>query len=125
MDQETQCFASLADAVAALHATAARLVLARFEPIPTETVIIAVNAAAAADPTTPRPGEHPDFRRDHDRTADIELDYLYEQLWTRGHARQVLSLDGGHLYELTVTRIEIAGEDGLYAFVSTKPRSPP
>jgi hypothetical protein len=124
MDEKERRFASLADAIAALHATTAPLVLARIERTPRETVIVAANAAAAANPTTPRPGEHPDFRRDQDRTADVELEYLHEQLLQRGHAQQVLSLDGGSLYELTATRIEIAGQDGVHAFVSSKLRSP-
>jgi hypothetical protein len=63
-------------------------------------------------------GDHPDSRRDRDVTPDLELEYLYHQLVERGHARQLLSLDGGHLYELTVARIMVEGDDAVYCYVS-------
>src|SRR5580704_8951043 len=99
MDGGKYRFASLADAVAALHATAEPMLLTRFEPVAAERVVIAVNAAAATDRASPAPGEHPDARRDRDVTADVEIDYLYRQLIERGHARQVVSI-GGRLREL-------------------------
>ena len=79
-------FPSLADAIAALHHAQQPLVLTRFEPEPAARVVIAVNTAAAAIGTVPAPGEHPDWRRDRSMTADIELQYLYQQLVDRGHA---------------------------------------
>jgi hypothetical protein len=66
----------------------------------------------------PAVGDHPDSRRDRDVTPDIELEYLYHQLVERGHAKQLLSLDGGYLYELTVARIIVAGDEAVYGFVS-------
>ena len=116
-------FASLGDAIAALDSAAEAIVLARFAPVPADNVIIAVNEAAAANPLTPLPGDHPDERRDRNLTADIELDYLYRQLIERGHARQVLAL-GGHLRELTINRVEINGDERVYAFVKPRLRDP-
>jgi hypothetical protein len=115
-------FPSLEAAITALHASPAPLVLVRFAPMPEETTVIAVNDAAAANPTTPLPGDHPDTRRDHALTADVEIDYLYRQLVSRGHARQVISLDGGHFHEISVNRIEIRGDDAIYGFVSATER---
>jgi hypothetical protein len=116
-------FVSLADAVAALHATSEPMALTRFESVVAERVVIAVNAATAADRASPVPGEHPDARRDRDVTADVELDYLYRQLVERGHARQVVSI-GGRLRELTVNRVYIEGDDAVYGFVSPRSREP-
>lgn len=117
-------FAVLDAAVAALDAVPEPLVLSRFEPVPSDNVIIAANEAAARSPIMPGPGQHPDRERDRDVSADIELDYLYRQLVERGHARQVLSL-AGRLYELTVNRVEIDGDARIYAFVSRKPLEDP
>jgi hypothetical protein len=117
-------FASLADAIAALEREPAPMTLTRFAPDPADHVIIAVNAAGAAIPHVPAPGDYPDRRRDLDATADVELDYLYRQLVERGHARQVLSMDGGHLVELTVTRVAIAGDDAVYGFVVPRSLDP-
>jgi hypothetical protein len=123
MDGGKYRFASLADAVAALHATAEPMLLTRFEPVAAERVVIAVNAAAATDRASPAPGEHPDARRDRDVTADVEIDYLYRQLIERGHVRQVVSI-GGRLRELTVNRVYIEGDDALYGFVLPRSREP-
>jgi hypothetical protein len=60
MDGGKLRFVSLADAVAALHATSEPMALTRFEPVVAERVVIAVNAATAADRASPVPGEHPD-----------------------------------------------------------------
>lgn len=116
-------FASLGDAIAALKAIAEPRLLTRFDPVPTESLVIAVNEAAGSDPVNPVPGEHPDRRRNRDLTADVEIDYLYRQLVERGHARQVLSLSG-RLYELSVDRVEIEGDDAIYGFVMRLPRDP-
>ncbi|MGH7092100.1 MAG: hypothetical protein ACREFB_01025 [Stellaceae bacterium] len=118
-------FCSLAEAVAAMHAAGEPMVLTRFAPEPRDTVVIAVNTAAAAEPTLPHPGDHPDLRRNPSLTADIELDYLYRQLAQRGHAQQVLSLDSGELRELAITRVDIDGDDRLYGFVSPRVRAAP
>ncbi len=99
------------------------LVLSRFEPTPADSVIIAANPAAAANPYSPVAGTHPDRERDRDVSADFELEYMYRQLIERGHARQVVSL-GGRFFELTASRVEIAGDDAVYAFVERKPRQP-
>jgi hypothetical protein len=99
------------------------MVLTRFDPTTADRVVVAINAAAAADRTTPAPGERPDIRRDRDVTADVELEYLCRQLIERGHARQVVSI-GGRLMELTVNRIFIEGDDALYGFVSPRSRAP-
>jgi hypothetical protein len=117
-------FTAIDEAIAALKANERPLVLARFGAMPLDTVIIAVNDAAAAHPTTPQPGDHPDQRRDRDMTADIELDYLYRQVVGRGHAQQVISLDGGRLYELEATRVMISSEPGVYAFIAATLREP-
>jgi hypothetical protein len=121
MKQEHSRFVSLADAIAALEQEAAPMTLTRFSPNPAAHVIIAVNAAVAAVPGMPIPGEHPDQRRDRHITADVELEYLYRLLVERGHARQILSVDDGHLIELTVTRVEIADNVAIYGFVMPKP----
>src|SRR5258708_23967415 len=70
----------LPDAIATVRRLRAPLLLARFALLPAESVVIAVNGAAAAWPETPAPGEYLDCRRDRHITADIELDYLYYQL---------------------------------------------
>ncbi len=110
-------FASRAEAVCALQRIRQPMILVRFEADQGQSVVVAVNAAAAAIPAMPAPGAHPDARRDRKVTADVELEYLYAQLIERGRARQVLSLDGGDLYELTVRRIGIDDDDRVYAFV--------
>lgn len=114
-------FASIVDAIAAMRATAKPLVLTRFAPATRGRLVIAVNAAAALLPTTPSVGENPDLRRDPDVTADVEIDYLFRHLVERGHARQVLSING-RLVELDVTRVEIEGDEAVYGFVSATPR---
>jgi hypothetical protein len=116
-------FASHAAAITALQQEPAPITLTRFARTPEAHVIVAINDAAAAIPYIPVPGEHPDRRRDRLVTADIELEYLYQQLIERGHAQQVLSIDHGHLVELTVIRVEIAGDPEIYGFVLPKPVS--
>jgi hypothetical protein len=117
-------FASLPDAIAALRAIAEPMVLTRVDQNASGTVIIAVNEAAAARPAMPLVGEHPDSRRDRNVTADVELDYLYRHIVERGHAQQVVSIDG-LLYELTATRVEIDDDPAIYALVAAKLRNPP
>ena len=124
MDGEGLCFASLADAVAALLAVAEPRALTRFEPVAADRVVIAINEAAAANAASPRPGDRPDLRRDQNRTADIELDYLYRQLVERGHARQVVVFDN-RIAELAVTRVHIDGDDRVYGFVAPRYLDPP
>jgi hypothetical protein len=113
-------FASQAEAIAAMQQELAPMTLTRFAPTPEAHVIVAINDAAATIPYIPVPGEHPDRRRDRLVTADIELEYLHQQLIERGHAQQVLSIDHGHLVELTVIRVEIAGDPEIYGFVLPK-----
>ena len=110
-------FPSLAEAVCALQRIRQAMILVRFEAEQGQSVVVAVNAAAAAIPAMPAPGEHPDARRDRKVTPDVELEYLYAQLIERGRARQVLSLDGGDLYELTVRRVRIGDDDRVYGLV--------
>ena len=117
-------FADLDEAVAALNRLTEPFVLSRFEPVPSDTVIVAANPAAAANPYSPVPGTQPDRERDRDVSADVELEYMYHQLVERGHARQVVSL-GGRLFELAATRVEVAGDDAVYAFVARKPLEMP
>jgi len=116
-------FTSLAEATAAIRGLSDPVVLIRFATTPDDDVVIAANDAAAATPFTPAAGEHPDRRRDRSLTADIEIGYLHRQLLERGHARQVIALDGGHLHEVTVTRVKVEGDDAVYGFASGKPRS--
>ena len=123
MDRDKFRFASLADAIAALHATTEPMLLTRFEPAAADRVVIAVNAAAAADQASPVPGEHLDARRDRDITADVEFDYLYRHLVERGRAQQVVSI-GGRLRELIINRVYIAADDAMYGFVSPRTREP-
>jgi hypothetical protein len=118
MDSSHSTFASLEAATAVLHRIREPLIIIRFAPDPAEWMVVAVNDAAAAISTMPAVGDHPDSRRDRDVTPDLELEYLYHQLVERGHARQLLSLDGGHLYELAVSRIMVAGDDAVYGYVS-------
>lgn len=99
------------------------MTLTRFASTPEAHVIVAINDTAAAIPYIPVPGEHPDRCRDRFVTADIELEYLYQQLIERSHAQQVLSIDHGHLVELTVIRAEIVGDPEIYGFVLPKPVS--
>jgi hypothetical protein len=114
MEIDCFTFASLDDAIAMLGRLRAPLLLTRFAPLPAESVVIAVNDAAAAWPDAPAAGECRDSRRDRHITADVELDYLYYQLLTRGRARQVLSIDDGQLYELRIKRVTILGDDAVF-----------
>lgn len=124
MKEDNPRFASLTDAIAALQAVLRPTLLTRFERIAADRVVIAANAAAAADKVAPTVGERPDARRDRNVTADIELDYLYQKLVADGHARQVVSV-GGRYRELTITRVYIEGDDdAVYGFVSPRTRTP-
>jgi CheY-like chemotaxis protein len=114
-------FASLDEAVAALRLEEAPMVLSRFGEDAAGDVVVAVNAASRANPLMPGAGELPDRRRDPNRTADLELDYLRRQLLEQGRARQVIAIADGRLLELTVTRVEIEGDDGVYGFVKPRP----
>lgn len=111
MEESDRRFASIADAVEFVHASTTPLLLTRFERVSAERLIIATNAAAIAD-GAPLPGEHPDARRDREITADVGLDYLYQQLIERGHAQQVISI-GGRFRKLSVRRVHIEGDDGV------------
>lgn len=123
MQRKSFCYSSLSEAVAALQHESTPMVLSRFAPDPAAHVVVAVNEAAAALPSTPLLGEHPDRRRDRRWSAEIELDYLYRQLIERGHACQVLAFDDARLVELRVTRVAIDGDDAVYGFVQPKPVS--
>jgi hypothetical protein len=114
------CFATLADATRALHRLRRPYLIIRFAPDPAESVVVGANGLATALSTMPRVGEHPDSRRDRQITADVELEYLYHQLVERGHARQVLSADGGALYELSIIRAAIGDDRAVYGFVSVR-----
>ncbi len=121
MTDEPRRFASLAEAIATLRKERSPMVLTRFSLDPVADVVIAANRASAKTGYAPVPGEHPDRRRDQRLTAEIELNYLYRHLVERGHARQVLAIDDGRLMELTVTRVDIAGDAAVYGFVRPKP----
>jgi hypothetical protein len=117
LNKDQQSFTSLAEAIEALHASAEPMTLTRFGEEPGERVIVAVNEAAAAIPTIPTPGEHPDDRRDSTISTDVELEYLHRQLLERGHAQQMISYRG-RLVEMAFDRIYVEGDDSVYAFVS-------
>jgi CheY-like chemotaxis protein len=114
-------FASLDEAIVGLYGEPEPMVLTRFAPEPADSVVVAENKAAGTAANVPAVGDRADRRRDHDRTADIELEYLYERLLEHGHVRQVVANDDGTLKELTVTRVEIDGDDGVYGFVKPRP----
>lgn len=123
MDSSHSTFASLDAAIAVLRRIREPLIIVQFAPDPAEWVVVAANDAAGAIRSMPAVGDHPDLRRDRDITPDLEVEYLYKQLAERGHAKQVLSLDDGHLYELTVARILVAGDESVYGFVSATLRA--
>jgi CheY-like chemotaxis protein len=114
-------FASLDAAIAALRLEEAPMVLTRFAPQPKDSVVVAENKAAGTAANVPAVGDRADQRRDHGRTADIELEYLYERLLEHGNVRQIVANDDGTLKELMVTRVEIQGDDGVYGFVKPRP----
>jgi hypothetical protein len=123
MDSLRNSFASLNTATNALYRIREPLILARFAPDPAEWEVVAVNQAAAMIDALPKPGDHPNGRRDQEITPDLELEYLYRQLIERGHAQQVVSLDRGHLYELTVHRVIISEDEAIYGFITVKLRA--
>src|SRR5882672_3693038 len=110
-------FASLAAAIATLQRLRAPMLLIRVAPLPAESVVIAVNGAAAAWPETPAPGECPDCRRDRHITADVELDYLYFSSLPVAAPGRCCRSDGGRLYELRIMRVTMAGDGAVYGFV--------
>jgi hypothetical protein len=120
MDSFRNGFASLSTATNALYRIREPLILARFAPDPAEWEVVAVNQAAAMIDALPKVGDHPNGRRDREITPDLELEYLYSQLIERGHAQQVISLDGGHLYELIVHPVIVAEDEAIYGFITVK-----
>jgi hypothetical protein len=96
--------------------------LNRFERESKQSIIVAVNKSLEGTPDAPRPGDHPDARRNPSLNADVEMDYLYRMLIERGHARQVFA-GRHHDHELNVTRVEIAGDPAVYGFVKPRPIS--
>jgi len=82
------------------------------------------NAAAAAIATMPAPANIPTAAA-IGRSPPMSNWNIFTAAGRARRARQMLSMDGGHLYELTITRISIGDEGGVYGpgFGDTKDRS--
>jgi hypothetical protein len=113
-------FTTHVDAVVALREIPEPRVLMLFAREPEDSVVIAVNGAAAADPSFPAVGDHPDIRRNRELTADCEVRHLHQSLLERGHVRQILAMDGNALIELVVTRVIIGDDSDVYGFVQAR-----